>query len=90
MPSTSKQCYNPESNVNNIFYEETILDSSTNMPTEQFGQEETIKIFGKFNNNKIEAILGMCAMSQSCQIPMVVVANATEKKTKENTNIHQK
>jgi Ras-related protein Rab-1A len=90
IPSTSKQCYNPESNVNNILYEEIILDSSTSMPTEPFGQEETIKIFGKFNNNEIEAILGMCAMSQSCQMPMVVVANAFEKKTKEDTNIHQK
>ncbi|XP_026819306.1 AT-rich interactive domain-containing protein 4B-like [Rhopalosiphum maidis] len=90
MPSTSKQFYNPESNVSNILYEETILDSSTSMPTEQLGQEETIKIFGKFNNNEIEAILGMCAMSQSCQMPMVIMANATEKKTKEDTNNHQK
>ncbi|XP_025203332.1 AT-rich interactive domain-containing protein 4A-like [Melanaphis sacchari] len=90
IPSTSKQFYNPEADVNSIpFYEETIPDSSASKLAEQYEQENTIRIFGKFNNNEIEAILGMCAMSQTCHMPMVITANVIEKKTEENTNTHQ-
>lgn len=91
MPSTSKQFYKPKSDVNSILlHKKTILDSSNSIPLEQYYQEDVLKMARKFDDNEVDAFLGLYTMSQSSDKPMVFMANTTEQNIEEDTNLHLK
>ncbi|KAE9534067.1 hypothetical protein AGLY_008803 [Aphis glycines] len=86
MPSTSKQFYNPEADVNSILlHKKAIPDSSNSMAHEQYYQEDTLKMIRKFDDNEVGAFLGLYTMSQSSDKPMVFMANTTEQNIEEDT-----